>query len=170
VLVLCHPPKGAVEENLQPRGGGAFLAEVDGNLTLTKDDMTVTLHWQSKLRGPDFAPINILLNAVTHERLKDSKGRLLWTVVASHLTDATQEDMAAAARAAEDELLHAVAKYPGASVADLAKQLGWWTSKGDPHKSKVHRGLKQLERTKLLSRERGRVSVTDKGKKVVEGE
>jgi RecA-family ATPase len=28
VLVLCHPPKGAGEENLQPRGGGSFLAEV----------------------------------------------------------------------------------------------------------------------------------------------
>jgi AAA domain/CHC2 zinc finger len=169
VLVLCHPPKGAGEENLQPRGGGAFLAEVDGNPTLTKNDMTVTLHWQSKLRGPDFLPINFLLKDVTHERLKDSKGGLLSTVVASHLSDAAQEDMATAARAAEDELLHAVAKNPRASVADLAKQLNWVTSKGEPQKSKVHRAIKQLERAKLLSRERDGLTVTEKGKRVLGG-
>jgi RecA-family ATPase len=79
VLVLCHPPKNAGEDNLQPRGGGAYIAEIDGNLTVSKDDMTVKLHWQSKLRGPDFAPVNFLLKPVTHERLKDSKGRLLST-------------------------------------------------------------------------------------------
>ena len=161
VLVVCHPPKGAGEENLQPRGGGAFLAEVDGNLTLTKDDMTVTLHWQSKLRGPDFVPINFLLKAVTHERLKNSKGRLLWTVVASHLSDAAQEDMATAAGAAEDELLGAVSRNPGASVSGLARHLGWMTSKGDPHKSKAQRAIKRLAQAKLLSRERGRLTVTD---------
>ena len=34
VLVLCHPIKHVSEpEQLLPRGGGAFLAEVDGNLT-----------------------------------------------------------------------------------------------------------------------------------------
>jgi hypothetical protein len=168
VLVLCHPPKAAGEENLQPRGGGAFLAEVDGNLTVTKYDMTVTVHWQGKLRGPDFAPINFLLRAVTHERLKDSKDRLLSTVVASHLSDAAQEEMATAARAAEDELLQAVSKSPGVSVADLARQLGWMTNKGEPRKSKVQRAIKLLEKEKLLGRERGRLTVTDKGKKALE--
>jgi hypothetical protein len=38
VLALCHPPKNAGEDNLQPRGGGAYVAEIDGNLTATKDD------------------------------------------------------------------------------------------------------------------------------------
>jgi hypothetical protein len=33
VLVACHPPKNAPPENLLPRGGGAFLNEMDGNLT-----------------------------------------------------------------------------------------------------------------------------------------
>ena len=32
VLVLCHPPKNAGDDNLQPRGGGAYVAEMDGNL------------------------------------------------------------------------------------------------------------------------------------------
>ena len=33
VLVACHPPKNAGDDNLLPRGGGAFIAEMDGNLT-----------------------------------------------------------------------------------------------------------------------------------------
>jgi DNA-binding MarR family transcriptional regulator len=167
VLVLCHPPKKAGDDNLQPRGAGAYIAEIDGNLTVSKDDMTVVLHWQSKLRGPDFAAVNFLLRAVTHERLKDSKGRQLWTVVASHLSEAAQEEMATAARAAEDKVLLALHQNPGASVSDLAKQLGWRTNKGDPHKSKVFRTITKLKDAKLVSRERNRLSVTDKGKKTL---
>jgi hypothetical protein len=30
-LILCHPPKNAGED-MQPRGGGAFIAEMDGNI------------------------------------------------------------------------------------------------------------------------------------------
>ena len=37
VLVTCHPTKTPNMDNLLPRGGGAFLAEVDGNLVCIKD-------------------------------------------------------------------------------------------------------------------------------------
>ena len=37
VLVCCHPTKNAGDESLLPRGGGAFIAEVDGNLTCKKN-------------------------------------------------------------------------------------------------------------------------------------
>src|SRR5947199_5177266 len=46
VVVACHPPKNAGDDNLIPRGGGAFIAEMDGNLTIRKDGMVVELHWQ----------------------------------------------------------------------------------------------------------------------------
>jgi hypothetical protein len=97
-LINCHPTKNATDDNLLPRGAGAFLAEVDGNLTASKNDMTVELHWQGKFRGPDFAPMHFLLKTVTHERLKDTKGRLISTVVASHLSDAAQQELAKIAR------------------------------------------------------------------------
>ena len=145
VLVLCHPPKNAGDDNLQPPGAGAYVAEIDGNLTVTKDDMTVELHWQTKLRGPDFAPVNFMLKSVTHEELKDTKGRLIPTVVASHLSDTAQEDMTKAARCDEDLALQALAKNRRASVADLARDLGWYTAKGEPHKSKTHRILGRLQ-------------------------
>ena len=34
IMALCHPTKGASRSNLLPRGGGAFLNELDGNLVL----------------------------------------------------------------------------------------------------------------------------------------
>jgi AAA domain/Bifunctional DNA primase/polymerase, N-terminal len=169
VLVLCHPPKNAGDDNLQPRGAGSYVAEMDGNLTVTKDDMAVELHWQTKLRGPDFAPVNFMLRSVTHEELKDTKGRLIPTVVATHLSDTAQEDMTRAARCDEDLALQALARNPRASVADLAKDLGWYTAKGEPHKSKTHRILRRLQHDRLIKKERGQHEITEKGKKALKG-
>jgi hypothetical protein len=73
-VVACHPPKNANEANLQPRGGGAFIAEMDGNLTAKNDEGSVEFHWQGKFRSPDFAPISFELRQVTHQDLKDQKG------------------------------------------------------------------------------------------------
>jgi RecA-family ATPase len=48
ILVCCHPPKGAQDDNLQPRGGGAFIAEFDGNLTCRRTEAATEVHWQGK--------------------------------------------------------------------------------------------------------------------------
>ena len=74
VLVMCHPIKNATQDNLLPRGGGAFLAEVDGNLTCWKTGSLINLYWQGKFRGPDFAPVSFQLEGVTSSHLRDSKG------------------------------------------------------------------------------------------------
>src|SRR5262245_2055718 len=103
VLICCHPTKNA--ENLVPRGGGAFLNEVDGNLTCKRNDLAVELHWQGKFRGPDFTPMFFQLKVVTHERLKDTDGNLIQTVVALSLSDEGMRDMSKNQRADEDQVL-----------------------------------------------------------------
>ena len=167
VLVLCHPPKNAGDDNLQPRGGGSYVAEMDGNLTVTKDDMAVELHWQTKLRGPDFAPVNFLLRSVTHEELKDTKGRLIPTVIAEHLSDIAQEEMTKASRCDEDLVLQALAGNPRASFADLAASLGWYAKSGKPNRTKAQRALGRLQRHKLIKKDRGRYEITEKGQKAL---
>ena len=54
ILVTCHPVKNFDMNNLLPRGGGAFLNEVDGNLVCLKepDSHAVTLDTHGKFRGP----------------------------------------------------------------------------------------------------------------------
>jgi hypothetical protein len=167
VLANCHPVKNATDDNLVPRGGGSFLNESDGNLTACKDDWTVELYWQGKFRGPDFAPMYFMLKTVTHERLKDTRGRLIPTVVASYLSDTAQQELAKVARCDEDLVLQALDKNRSASVADLAKDLGWFSNKGEPQKSRVHRILARLKKDGLIKPERGQFVLTDRGRKAL---
>ena len=63
----------------------------------------------------------------------------------------------------EDALLRAML-LPDQSIADLANACGWHTSSGDPHKSKVQRVLKRLEKDKLVSTKRSVATLTEAGK------
>jgi DNA-binding MarR family transcriptional regulator len=166
VLVNTHPVKNAAPDNLLPRGGGAFLNEVDGNLTLSRSDPTSTLHWQGKFRGPEFDPIHFETRTVTTTRLVDSKGRQLWTVMAKTLTHEEEQQRAKAANSNEDQVLVMLAEAEdGLTIATIAEKLGWMSNKGEPQKSRVFRILKSLERTKLLTKERGgRSALTEKGR------
>jgi hypothetical protein len=165
VIVNCHPVKNAGPENLLPRGGGAFLAEVDGNLTCSKTDTLVTLHWQGKFRGPDFEVMSFELRPDTADRLKDSKGRSIFTVLAQPLSADEQRSKAGAARKDEDAVpIALLGDDTEHSMAALATHCGWLTSKGEPHKSKVHRIVETLRRDKLVSKERGTPILTERGK------
>ena len=166
-IINCHPTKNATDDNLIPRGGGAFLNEMDGNLAARKDDMTVELHWQGKFRGPEFAPMNFVLKTVTHERLKDSKGRLIPTVIATCLTDQAQQDMAKASRGDENHVLKIIDECGDAPLANMAAKLGWYSAKGDPQKQKVHRVIGRLKKQKFVVEERGTLTLTEKGQKVL---
>ena len=161
MIALCHPIKKASRDDLLPRGGGAFLNEVDGNLTCWNDDGVVTLHWLGKFRGPDFAPIE----TVTSEKIRDSKGRKMPTVLATALSK--EDQLAAEARtvADEDALLLALADNPRATFAGLAVALGWISDKGE-NKAKVKRCADRLKGDKLVkSDRRGTLLLTDKGSK-----
>jgi len=164
VLVLCHPVKNASDDNLIPRGGGSFIAEMDGNLTCRIEDAAVELHWQGKFRGPDFPPISFLVHSVTHERLKDTKGRLVPTVVAKYLPESAQQAMAATVRSNEDKLLVVLATNGQASNSELAKLLGWFMKDNSPYKTLVRRTLKGLQADKLITKARDGWQLTPAGK------
>jgi hypothetical protein len=168
VLALCHPVKNATRDNLIPYGGGGFINEMDGNLTCWNDG-SVEVHWLGKFRGPDFAPLSFLMRTVTNERLKDS-GRLIPTVVAEYLSDTAQEELTKVARGQDEMLLAEIDRNPKASRADLARALGWSMKNGEPHKMMVQRGITRLREFKLITVEHDRISLTDKGRKKLDGE
>jgi hypothetical protein len=166
VLVLCHPIKHATEvAQLIPRGGGAFLAEVDGNLTAWKDDRIVTLHHSSKFRGAGFEPITFRLDTIRVEELKDSKGRKIPTVRAVVISEEEEKNETAARRKDDDLVL---ATYfngaEGQSLADVATALGWMNNKGELYRSRVQRALDRLKRDGLMRLHRDKWCLTDKGK------
>ena len=171
ILALCHPVKNAPDDGLLPRGGGAYLNEVDGNLTALQDDGVVQLHWRGKFRGPDFAPVTFQLRSVTHERLKDSKGRLIPTVIAEHMSELAEKEFRQITLSNEDAVLRILASdgIGSLSVADIAARAGWLGQKdGLPMKSRVHRCLKALLKSKLIRKGRRGWKLTDTGKEAVE--
>jgi hypothetical protein len=151
-----------------PYGGGAFLNEVDGNLIAKKSDSAVAVHWLGKFRGPEFSEVLFRIQTVRCDRIKDSKGRIIPTVIAEPMGEDARENMAAAARSQEDALLLELAKTPEASLASLATALGWLLRDGTPYKSMVVRAVAKLEKAKLIAKERDGYILTTKGQKVVD--
>ncbi len=163
VIVLCHPTKNAREQTeLSPRGGGSFLAEMDGNLTGCKKDGYVEL-WHTKMRGPGFEPITFRLEKITSPSLLDSKQRPLPTVRAVPMTEVEQQSAASQERSDEDRLMIAMLSKNNQSIAQLATACGWLAN-GKAYKSKVSRLLERLKKDYLVEKYRDDWRLTKAGK------
>jgi AAA domain len=169
VMVTCHPTKNPDPDNLLPRGGGAFLNEMDGNLVGTKVDSTFTLHWHGKFRGVDFDPIAFELVTVTADCLKDSKGRNIPSIMARPLSEEQCADIRSKAREDEDEVLKVVldAGDTPLSLTQIAVRAGWITEKGF-QKARAQRAVNRLIAAHLLKRERDELRLTEAGKKAAQ--
>jgi hypothetical protein len=169
VFVLCHPVKNATRENLLPRGGGAFLNEIDANLTVWRDESgVVTLHWAGKMRGAQFEPIRFELKVHEMAGYVDGKGRALRSAVVRHISIDQAEQHERRQLDDENTLILAMQRKPGAAIGDLAMACGWASGGGTPSKSRVHRVLTKLQDQGLTEKDRsGSWRLTGKGKKVV---
>ena len=168
VIVCCHPVKNATADNMVPKGGGSFLNEVDGNLTCSKTDSVVSLHWFGKFRGPDFAPLPFELHIVTTIKLMDSKKRLIPSVVATPLSEEERGKAEGQSRKDEDDVLLTIAGGDRRSQADIALLLNWTMKDGKPYKARVHRAADRLKKDKLIQIDRKSYVLTPKGKKEAE--
>lgn len=168
-LVLSHPTKYAAKDGLLPRGGGAFLAEVDGNLTAWTDDREVVeLHWQGKFRGPDFQPFHVRITPATSERVKDAEGRLMPSVIATPLDAGAVENVKHRVQVDEDSLLTMMLEYPDDSHEQWCCRLGWINAKQEPAKYRVTRALKRLADDGMATKLRNRWQLTKAGKSEAE--
>src|SRR5262249_10176947 len=75
VIVAAHPTKNASADQLVPYGSGAILNEIDGNLTMWKDNGIAYLHWQGKLRGLEFERVPFKFETIGSPDVLDSVGR-----------------------------------------------------------------------------------------------
>jgi RecA/RadA recombinase len=144
ILVCCHPPKNATDDNLQPRGGGAVIAEFDGNMTCRRVETATIVHWQGKFRGPDFSPIHFLLEGATTERLKDSSGHLIWTVFAKPASEQQQEEISKALQHDLNRVMETIDAEPGLSLTQIAIRLDWKNRQSKPDKSKAQKRVRCL--------------------------
>ncbi len=166
VLALGHPVKGATEVNLSPRGGGAYLAELDGNLTASAENGVGKIHWQGKFRGPEFEPVPFEMVEETSPRLVTRTGRSIPSVIARPLSHSEHEQRVEAGNTDLQRLLAALVENEGASMSALAEALGWFSKKtGAPQKSKVQKLFGKLQKQKLVCNQAGVWSPTPSGLK-----
>ena len=163
IIAACHPVKNATDDNLQPRGGGAFLAEVDGNLTVSRNDKQLTLSTQGKFRGQEFNPLSFILESIKLDQT-DTTGGYLWSVIVRSLTEEAQKHLEDTGKKNEAELLKAIQENPGASQRELARILQWFMSNGEPYQQLVKRAIDTLRRKKLIDEDN---LPTEKGRKAL---
>ena len=165
VIMLTHPVKQATPGNLLPRGGGAFLNELDGNFTLWSEDKELTtLHWQAKIRGPEFTPIAYQIKVIPTGCI-DKHDRPVLTVTAVPVSEDTAAARVSQAVAEEDSMLAALRDHPDWSLAQIADHAGWLDDDGRPQRWKAQRTLEGLASDKLVykPRRKGKWILTEKG-------
>jgi hypothetical protein len=171
LVALCHPTKNASRGNLLPRGGGAFLNELDGNLTLWSESLgeVTELHWQGKIRGPDFSPLGYRLRPVG-TGLADEMDRPEMTVVAEPMSEEAVADHTKQTLANEDVVLRALRDHPDWSYAQIARNAGWVDENNQPMKPRVQRAIRSLAEGKLVTQPRkgARWELTEKGEKAAQ--
>jgi hypothetical protein len=160
VLALCHPIKRplSIDECL-PRGGGGFLAEVDGNYTswLTAgDDNEKFFEFRTvgKFRG-FFHPMTYHLKRATCPDLVDPDGNPVFSVWTKRADDAALEKVATDQDEDDDAVLMVMNDYPGKSLSAWAKLLDWSRTDGSPDKQRVDRAAHRLKKDKLARIGRG---------------
>ena len=158
VVVNCHPAAGAgkdmTRESCVPRGGSAFMNEIDTNLTVWSEGDTAEFHWMRKKRGPDFSPILFeyrAVNIVQHEQNVP-------TVVAHHIDEQREKDLRRNKKEAECRLLLAMYNTPNGTIREWALDAGFTIKTGrlagQAHVSFTVRTMERLKEYKLLERSR----------------
>lgn len=168
VIVPAHPVKNAAKNNLTPMGGSALLNEVDGNLCLWKREAAVEMHWQGKHRGAEFAPLMFELKGVESAKIKDSRGRVMPTVMAIPLLETRAMEIATLAVSMEDRLLLNIERYDAQSIRQRCVEIGMVSSAGKANSTGLSRMLEKLRGEKLITRLRSNWLLTPKGEEAVE--
>jgi hypothetical protein len=174
VVVCSHPTKNAkTHDELVPRGGGAFVAEVDGNLTLMKKDVGASeMFWSKKFRGRIDNPVQIALTPVEAQKTVDAKGRPLRSVLAG-VTETVPAE-AINAQKLRDRVIRLMADGKTRTVEDVAlaalEMLPGQPARNDtPGYRKTGYQMEGLRKMGLLERIDGRWRVTTKGKRHAQG-
>ena len=155
IIANTHPTKSADRENLLPRGGGAFVNEIDTNLTVWAESETATLHWHRKKRGPDFDPIAFEF----HGKNIEEHGKQIPTVYAAHITEQREGELRKKRQQTEDRLLYEMLHHASGGYRS------WAESCQLSGTSAVHRVMQRLKDDKLVMKYRGAMVLTDAGKK-----
>lgn len=169
VLVNCHPASGAAKDMTRdscvPRGGSAFLNEIDTNLMVWSDGALAELHWMRKKRGPDFTPISFEYKPVNVMH----QGVECQTIVAEHVDEDRVRYIRTKHRELDARVLWVLYNNPNGTFRDWCHDSGLvirsGKKAGEAHLSGITRILERLKKYKLAEHtDRDGWILTAKGK------
>lgn len=157
-VVNCHPAAGASKDisrdSCVPRGGSAFLNEIDTNLSVWAEGECAEFHWMRKKRGPDFSPILFEYRAINVQQ----HDQMVPTVVAEHIDEDREKEIRTHKREHEARLMFAMYHNPNGTLREWAMESGFTIKTGRhagaPHMSMTARTLERLKEYKLAERSR----------------
>jgi hypothetical protein len=158
VVISAHPVKNASADQLIPYGAGSILNEVDGNLTLWRNDAGVSLHWQGKLRGLEFEALQFRFELTGSPDILDIKDRQILLPTLRPSTAQAVEEKQRSDADVDRALLKAMIAEPNATQQAWADAIG-------RAKSRVNRRLQKLRVERLVEETLGKWVVTTKGRK-----
>ena len=97
--------------------------------------------------------------------MKDTKGRLIPTVIAQVIGEEALSDLNAHSRDDENRVLALIAQAPDQTQRERAAHLGWTMRNGQPYQMRVLRAERGLMDAKLIAKTRTGLELTEKGKK-----
>jgi hypothetical protein len=156
VCILSHPTKNADEENLIPYGGGSFMNEIDGNITLNLQNGLAKLS-HTKLRQPSFDGIDFKLQVHEFPELRNNFGK----ATTSTVFEAISSDQAFVEGHKEEMIRHRFLVEFQAKEKPSATDLGdkYFTNPIDPEKpnfdarkKRAQRIIQKLVEQKLLTK------------------
>jgi hypothetical protein len=163
ILIIAHPAgKLPSKENLVPRGGGAFLAEIDGNLTVwSQDAAQQTLHHSQKFRGAGFDPMEWVMQVHEFSHLTDSNGQPLKLPVSRPEMTAERATREEHSDRVLREYLYTVEAGNALSVREAAARFG-------VSRWRMQQTIETAKTEKLIRRHAKTWVITDGGKDFLE--
>lgn len=156
VCVLSHPKMNFDEDNMIPYGGGSFMNEIDGNLTLKLSNGLAELS-HTKLRQPSFDEVDFKLRVHEFEGMKNNFGKS----TTSTIFDAISSDAAFVEQHQDEVIKHKFLVEHKASKKPSAGDLGdkYFTNPIEPEepnfaarKKRAQRIIERLIAEKLLTK------------------
>lgn len=168
-MILCHPTKRAADDDLTPRGGGAFMNEVDGNMAVMRKNSLLAVVPFGKFRGDMSWSQRYEIEIIRdHPKLKDARGRQMRSVLARPVADGTAAVMEKRTDTDTIAVLNAVCNAPGGTPTDFARLLDWtYGAKREPNVKRVKANLDRLEKEKLVRETVGRWKTTAAGQQAL---
>lgn len=157
VIIPAHPVKNAGRDMLFPRGGSALTNELDGNLTLWRDDDIATLHWLGKFRGVPFEPLKFEVTVVKPQGLVDAYGSQISCTIMRPAMPLRVAELAEQYENRQVTALATIQANPKATLNDIAAAIG-------QGKTTAKRIVDTLIAAKWIKRSGHRLRLTNDGK------